>query len=69
MGEAELDLSDYVENEVKLFKIPLTKCDDPDAFIEIGMKAYDVEQKESTRKTSTKKPKQQEEELTQDAVQ
>jgi N-terminal C2 in EEIG1 and EHBP1 proteins len=68
LGEAELNLSDYVENEEKLFKIPLSKCEDPDAFIEVGMKAYDAEEKETGRKTSTKKPKKQEEELTQDAV-
>ena len=33
-----MNLSDYQENEYKIIKLPLKKCDDPDGYIEIGLK-------------------------------
>ena len=38
LGEADLNLSDYLENEYKILKLPLRKCGDPDAYIEIGLR-------------------------------
>lgn len=58
LGEANLDLSLYQEGEVKLFKLPLTKCSDPDAYIEVGMKAFEADDKNGGRKQSGKKPKE-----------
>jgi len=60
LGEADLDLSLYHEDEVVTLKLSLRKCADPDAFIEVGMKAYDAEDKSSARRTSAKKPKEKE---------
>mmetsp|Transcript_16275 Transcript_16275/g.15647 ORF Transcript_16275/g.15647 Transcript_16275/m.15647 type:complete len:180 (-) Transcript_16275:439-978(-) len=40
LGEANLNLSDYIEDEEVNFKLSLRKCDDSEAFIEVGMKAY-----------------------------
>ena len=39
LGESDLNLSDYAENEYKLFKIPLKKCNDQEAYIEVGLRA------------------------------
>jgi hypothetical protein len=58
LGEANLDLSLYQEGEVKIFKLPLNKCNDPDAYIEVGMKAFEADDKNSARKQSGKKPKE-----------
>lgn len=45
MGEANLNLSEYSEEESKIFKIPLRKCFDPEAYIEVGLKATLVKEK------------------------
>jgi hypothetical protein len=59
LGEANLDLSLYGEDEVKILKLPLLKCADPDAYIEVGMKAYEADDKAAkARRTSDKKPKE-----------
>ena len=50
LGEANLDLSLYVENESKIIKLPLLKCADPDAYIEVGMKAFESGDKAKARK-------------------
>ncbi len=42
LGEADLNLSDYTENDFKIMRLPLKKCADPDAFIEIGLKAVEA---------------------------
>lgn len=39
LGEADLNLSEYAEHEFKIFKLPLKNCADPEAFIEVGLKA------------------------------
>lgn len=58
MGEANLNLSEYEEDEWKTFKLPLNKCDDPNAYIEIGMKAFEEGKGKGNdkRKQSAKKP-------------
>jgi hypothetical protein len=38
LGEADLNLSDYTENDYKVMKIPLRKCADPDAYIEVALR-------------------------------
>lgn len=38
LGEADLNLSDYAENEYKILRLSLRKCDDPNAFIEVGLR-------------------------------
>ena len=39
LGEAELNLSEYSENEFKILKLNLTKCMDSEAYIEVGLRA------------------------------
>lgn len=39
LGEAELNLSDYAENQYKSFKLPLKNCADSEAYIEVGLRA------------------------------
>ncbi len=39
LGEADLNLSDYSENEFKIFKINLKNCADPEGYIEVGLRA------------------------------
>ena len=39
LGEAELNLSDYKEKEYRIMKLELKNCSDPDAYIEIGLRA------------------------------
>ena len=46
LGEAELNLSDYIMGEYKSFRIPLTKCVDDEAFIEVALRANDAAKKE-----------------------
>ena len=51
MGEADLNLSEYSEEESKIFKLPLIKCFDPEAYIEVGLRATPVkEAKQQTPK-------------------
>ena len=59
LGEADLDLSEYVENENKQFKLTLKNCEDEEAYIEVGVKA-EVEDDQSmiSRRSSAKKKKQ-----------
>jgi hypothetical protein len=38
LGEADLNLSEYQENEFKLIKLPLKNCADPEAYIEVGLR-------------------------------
>lgn len=38
LGEADLNLSDYAENEYKILRLSLRKCDDPNAYIEVGLR-------------------------------
>jgi hypothetical protein len=38
LGEADLNLSEYTENEFKVLKLPLKNCADPDGFIEVAIK-------------------------------
>ena len=39
LGEADLNLSDYQENEFKYMRLNLRNCADPDAYLEVGLKA------------------------------
>jgi len=48
LGEADLNLSEYSEDEFKIFKLPLKKCADPDAYIEVGLKATASKEKKET---------------------
>lgn len=54
LGEAELNLSDYTENEYKIFKLPLTKCSDDEAFIEVGLRATQAKEKHVSSRASNK---------------
>jgi len=49
LGEADLNLSEYQEGEFKIFKLPLKKCVDEDAYIEVGLRA--TEAKTEKKKT------------------
>jgi hypothetical protein len=49
LGEADLNLSDYSESEFKIFKIPLKKCLDESAYIEVGLRATPAKDKTSSR--------------------
>jgi hypothetical protein len=39
LGEADLNLCDYSETDFKIFRIPLKKCLDEEAYIEVGLRA------------------------------
>jgi hypothetical protein len=39
LGEAELDMSRFSLEESNVMRLSLSKCSDPDAFIEVGLKA------------------------------
>ena len=39
LGEADLNLSEYSEGEDKILKLPLRKCFDSEAYIEVSIKA------------------------------
>lgn len=41
LGEAQLNLSDYLIDEFKIIRLPLQKCVDDEAYIEIGLKAVE----------------------------
>lgn len=45
LGEADLNLSDYQENEYKYLKLPLRKCHDSDAYIEVGIRGTEAREK------------------------
>jgi len=49
LGEADLNLSEYSEGEFKIFKLPLKKCFDPDAYIEVGLRATPVKESKTPR--------------------
>jgi hypothetical protein len=54
LGEADLNLSEYSEDESKIFKLPLKKCFDAEAYIEVGLRATPVkEKKEQTPKAGS----------------
>ncbi len=40
-----MNLSDYTENDYKVMKIPLKKCADPDAFIEVALRGTLAQEK------------------------
>jgi len=46
LGEAELNLSDYILGEYKSFKLPLNKCMDESAVIEVAIRANEGVNKE-----------------------
>lgn len=48
LGEADLNLSDYTEGEYRIMKLTLKNCADPDGFIEIGLRATQAKEKESS---------------------
>lgn len=54
MGETDLNLSDYAENEFRYYKLALKNCADPDAYIEVGLRGVVAkEKKESTPKNNS----------------
>lgn len=63
LGEADLNLSEYSEDEFKIFKLPLKKCFDPDAYIEVGLRATPAKDKAQTPKTGGKASASNEEEV------
>eukprot|EP00347_Sterkiella_histriomuscorum_P006359 403353063 len=51
LGEAELNLSEYQEQEFRYMKLQLKGCSDPDAFIEVGLKATPAREKKTAQET------------------
>ena len=49
LGEAQLDLTAYGENESKTIKIPLDKCDYEGAYIEVTLKGVEAKAKSTPR--------------------
>lgn len=45
-----MNLSEYGENEYKVIKINLRKCDDPSAYIEVGLRGVVATEKANTSK-------------------
>ena len=45
LGEAELNLSLYSEDEPASYKIPLKKCVDPDAYLDLTLFAVPIPDK------------------------
>ena len=58
LGEADLNLCEYAENEFKIIKLPLKNCADPDGFIEVGIKGSPTKEKKSTADPAPSTPKQ-----------
>ena len=42
LGEADLNLSEYGENDYKSMKLSLRKCDDPNGYIEVALRGTQV---------------------------
>lgn len=42
IGEADLNLSEYKEDEFNILKLSLKNCQDSDGYIEVGLKANQV---------------------------
>jgi len=38
LGEADMNLCDYGENDYRTLKLNLKKCDDPNAYIEVAIR-------------------------------
>ncbi len=53
LGEADLNLAEYHEDEFKYMKLPLRKCDDTEAFIEVGIRATPAPNKDMAQRAST----------------
>lgn len=45
LGEADLNLSEYGENEYKTMKLNLRKCEDSNAYIEVALRGTLVQEK------------------------
>jgi hypothetical protein len=45
LGEADLNLSDYIEGDFKLFKLSLKHCADEEAYIEVALRATQAREK------------------------
>ena len=52
LGETDLNLSDYAENEYKMIKLPLKNCPDPDGYIEIGLRGTVAKDKAMPREST-----------------
>lgn len=52
LGEADLNLRDYSEKEFKIIKLPLKKCIDEEAFMEIGLRALPSKAKSGRNSTA-----------------
>jgi hypothetical protein len=50
LGEADLNLSLYSENEFKILKLPLKGCSDSDAYIEVGIKGTSAVDKHASER-------------------
>ena len=56
MGEADLNLAESsLDHEFKYLKLKLKKCNDDDAFIEVGMKAAEASLEKSKSGTKLQK--------------
>lgn len=45
LGEADLNLCEYSETDFKIVKLPLKKCLDEEAWIEVGLRATPAKEK------------------------
>lgn len=52
LGEADLNLSEYGENEYKTMKLSLRKCEDPSGQIEVALRGTQVQEKTPRAKES-----------------
>ena len=53
LGECDLNLSEYTENEFKIMKLPLKNCADPEGYIEIGLRGVSAKEKTPRAREST----------------
>ena len=52
LGEADLNLSEYGENDYKVMKLNLRKCEDPSGYIEVALRGTLVAEKTPRAKDS-----------------
>lgn len=45
LGEADMNLCDYGENDYRTLKLNLKKCEDPNAYIEVAIRGTQAQEK------------------------
>jgi hypothetical protein len=55
LGEADLDMAQFSEGEPNVMRLKLSECEDPDAFIEVGLKATEHTKEDSATPRSSGK--------------